>query len=1157
MSTGNRTSDRDPVDLLAEEFVARYRRGERPALAEYIDAHPDLAEEIEELFPALIMVEQVRPVEVDPSPDLPGGRPLPRAILPPIERLGDFRILRLLGRGGMGVVYEAIQESLGRHVALKVLPPHGRLDPTQLGRFRREARAAARLHHTNIVPVFAVGEHDGVPYYAMQFIRGQGIDAILDELRRLRHQGTAVIDATPPGPDNQPNPDRPGRGAVPAEPSATGADGEAFTAAIARGLLSGEFAVPAEDESARPASGRTAPPDPTAPADGATTVAGGNARGDAIAPPPSEHSDLISQPDAAYFRTIARIGAQAADALSYAHAQGICHRDIKPSNLLLDATGVVWIADFGLAKAEDGDGAGLTHTGDIVGTLRYMAPERFNGWADGRSDVYALGVTLYEMLTLHPAFDEPDRLKLIDRISSGAVPSPRSIDPNIPIDLQTIVLKAMARDAGERYVSARALAEDLERFLADRTILARRSSARERAWRWCRRNPALAALISLAASLTILVAIVSTVAAVVSLRQLDRTRKAELQARLALGESRLSEGAALRRTGLIGQRFDSLDRLAEAAKVLGGDREGRLRVPVIRNQVISALGLTDMRVRWQRDHGDVYSFSVDSALERYAVAERSGSVVVYRLDDHRELVRLPGPEKGGFWHAETRFSPDGELLVTDHIGAGGGGDLLRVWHLGRRELVGSLQNRGGGGFYGGTFSADSRDLLFCPPEGGIAVWDRVERRVVRRLPLDFAPHHLAFDPQGRRLAVNNNDGAAPRVAILEFESGRVLADWRSQVGNQNLAWSADGQLLAIGSYSDDCRVYVWNVRRRELASVLQGHASYIINAQFAHTGYLLATSCSYSATRLWDAASGEPLATAPGSLLGFSRDDHRLAYGVEGAIGIWDVASGDECRTLHPAMHGNRSGRRDSTQVFSGAFSPDGRLLATGDRDGVRLWEAETGREVAHLEDRDCDDVLFHPDGKSLITSGGWGLYRWPIRPDPEYGSDAIRVGPPELLRETTGYERNRATWLPDHRSLALTENPSARVLLVDSSHPHPVWSRAAVLDSGENRKMTSVAVSPDGRWLAVGGWQQVGVRVWDLRRRRLERLLRPNDASGDTSFIVGFSPDGRWLISSTGSTSGNRYNFWRTGTWEMGRRIDQERHGIASGARSSPATAG
>ena len=264
------------------------------------------------------------------------------------------------------------------------------------------------------------------------------------------------------------------------------------------------------------------------PADTATAV-GEMVPTDEMAALSTERSGLISQPGGIYFRTVARIGAQTADALAYAHAQGICHRDIKPSNLLLDAAGVVWVADFGLAKAENGDGDGLTHTGDIVGTVRYMAPERFNGWADARSDVYALGTTLYEMLTLRPAFVDFDRLKLIDRISNGPVHKPRSIDSRIPIDLETIVLKAMARETSERYVSARALADDLERFLGDRTILARRSSPRERAWRWCRRNPALASLISLAATLTVLVAIVSTVAALVSIRQLDRTRKAERQ----------------------------------------------------------------------------------------------------------------------------------------------------------------------------------------------------------------------------------------------------------------------------------------------------------------------------------------------------------------------------------------------------------------------------------------------------------------------------------------------------------------------------------------------------------------------------------------------------------------------------------------------------
>ena len=190
-----------------------------------------------------------------------------------------------------------------------------------------------------------------------------------------------------------------------------------------------------------------------------------------------------------FFRSVAQIGRQAAQGLAYAHARGIVHRDIKPSNLLLDTAGVVWITDFGLAKAEDD---GLTATGDILGTLRYMAPERFRGEGDARADVYALGLTLYELLTLRPAFDSSDRLKLIERIKTEEPARPRSLDGRIPRDLETIVLKAIDKDPERRYPTADAMAEDLRRFLDDEPIQARRISGAERAWRWCRRNPGLA-----------------------------------------------------------------------------------------------------------------------------------------------------------------------------------------------------------------------------------------------------------------------------------------------------------------------------------------------------------------------------------------------------------------------------------------------------------------------------------------------------------------------------------------------------------------------------------------------------------------------------------------------------------------------------------------
>src|SRR5271165_6497788 len=180
-------ADRNPVEVLAEEFVERRRRGECPSLSEYTRKYPELAEAIADLFPALLVMERVKPVaEVRPASGGPDAAFPIDLVRPAQSQFGDFRILREVARGGMGVVYEAVQESLGRHVALKVLPNHRMADPSQLERFRREARAAAMLHHTNIVPVFGVGEHEGVHYYAMQYIQGQGLDAVLREVKRLR-----------------------------------------------------------------------------------------------------------------------------------------------------------------------------------------------------------------------------------------------------------------------------------------------------------------------------------------------------------------------------------------------------------------------------------------------------------------------------------------------------------------------------------------------------------------------------------------------------------------------------------------------------------------------------------------------------------------------------------------------------------------------------------------------------------------------------------------------------------------------------------------------------------------------------------------------------------------------------------------------------------
>ncbi len=937
---------------------------------------------------------------------------------------------------------------------------------------------------------------------------------------------------------------------------------------ITHGLLTGRFT-----DSAAASVGDV--PDATA-AGGATQPATSGApdgiRGTVEAPSgggaDSSSGSFAGQPEAVYFREIARLGAQVADALEYAHRQGVIHRDIKPPNLLLDTRGNVWVTDFGLAKVVEGDDLSQSH--DLVGTLRFMAPERFRGVTSPLGDVYSLGAALYELLTLQPAFAQRDQARLVDQVTREPPAPLRQHDRRIPRDLETIVLKALAKDPKNRFRSAGELHDELRRYLESRPIRSRRVGPVERLWRWSRRNPGLAAASILAVMLATALLVGSSVAAWVYRDQrmtleieqgktqanltralqaertandrLARTEKAEREGQLALGQSLLSEGAALQRTGLSGQRFESLDRLAQAARILAADPEGRKLLPEIRNHAIAALCLPDLRVRRQHDCGDVFDLGVDAAVERYALVDRSGAVIVCRLDGDRELMRLPGPDHRDFWWASPAFSPDGELLVARYALKGGRGALLRVWHLSRRELLASLPSRG----YA-VFHPTSRRALFAAPEGGIAIWDRDERRVVRSLPLDFRPSNYAIDPAGRRLAVNNADVASPRLVILEVETGRVLANWTSHVGIGATAWSADGQLLAVGNYGRDPRVYVWNVRDGALSSVLEGHPLEVLSAQFAHTGFLLATGSWDTTTRLWDAASGEPLMSAPGGLRGFAPDDRRLAFQNRREIGVWDVATASECRTLHPGMLGNRSERRDASAVRQADFSPDGRLVATCDFDGVRLWETDSGCELAHLKTGECETVLFHPDGQSLISASIWGVYRWPISLDPAHGPDAIRVGPPELLRETAGAVDNHAAWLPDHRTLAIIDNPNARVLLVDTSRPHPAWSRAITFDAGNSHRMKMVGVSPDGRWLAVGGWYEPGARVWDLHRRRLERILCPQDAVGDTKFFTGFSPDGRWLVSCTCPDAGRTsYHFWRVGTWALERRIDQKRSGMA-----------
>ncbi|MGI9474077.1 MAG: protein kinase domain-containing protein [Rubripirellula sp.] len=393
LDSASKPDPRHPIESIASDYAESVRGGQRGTIDKVVESNPQHESELRELLPVIQQLEKARQSHIQ----RPAGLATLGASRP--DHLGDFELVRQIGRGGMGVVFEAVQRSLGRKVALKVLPTSLLADGDQLRRFQREARTAASLHHTNIVPVFGVGEDQGFHYFVMQRIDGRGLDRVLSD--------------------------------------------------------------------------------------------------------PDTH--LTS-------REVAELGRQAASALAYAHQQNVLHRDIKPANLLVSEHLELWVTDFGVAKAIESEA--VTRTGDVVGTLRYMAPEQIVGDTDVRSDIYSLGVTLYELLAGRPAVDDTSiREAIVARKPAPTPPPLRQLNASVPVDLDTILHAAMSADPAKRYQTAEAFEKDLEHFLEGEPITRRRMPFYERGYRWAKQNPAIASLSAISLMLLTSVALISSVGA--------------------------------------------------------------------------------------------------------------------------------------------------------------------------------------------------------------------------------------------------------------------------------------------------------------------------------------------------------------------------------------------------------------------------------------------------------------------------------------------------------------------------------------------------------------------------------------------------------------------------------------------------------------------
>jgi WD40 repeat protein/serine/threonine protein kinase len=1086
------------LDHLAGEFAERFRRGERPSLQEYIDRHPQLADDIRELFPAMVEIEQAE-----------GDRRQtdePTAKTPPLEQLGDFRILREIGHGGMGIVYEAEQVSLGRHVALKVLPRKMLVDAQTQRRFEREAKAAAKLHHTNIVPVFGVGQHDGLPYYVMQFIPGLGLDEVLEELQRLQ-------------------PGKPGSGNIPGR---TGGElrvsrKDISAAAVARSLLTGRFTPAAEKEDEAPAAriDATAAQAPGAAVDLAppveTPVAGrlsdtfSLSSSSVVLPGTGRQS---GKKQLTYWQSVAQIGVQVADALQYAHGQGIQHRDIKPSNLLLDTTGTVWVTDFGLAKADDHQN--LTHTGDLLGTLRYMPPEAFDGKTDARSDVYSLGLTLYELLAFRPGFDERERAKLIKQVTSTEPARLGKVNPQVPRDLVTIVHKAIERDPGRRYPTAGDLAADLRRFQEDRPVQARRVSEAERLWRWGRRNPALAALVAITCS-ALLSLLIGAWWHTLDLRianQLaeDRRQQAENSAQEAqrhLYRSLLGEARALRQARGYGFREKSWRLLHQALLLETPEKE----VGQLRREAVACMGdyVGLASTIWQDFEADIHLVALQPHGVQLALGLSDGSVLVRNINTGADIVRLreagaritalhfgpdgsklvTGDDRGtikvwestpaGQWNASKTLTgdplpaavsslaiaPDGRLLAAGF----GRGPTLSVWNLADGQRQAPFRGSRGEQLGGLAFSPQA-DLLAAAydhrEEHGILLWDVASRQLKPAvLPSLESVAQVVFSPNGRHLAATCGDGGIVVYDTLTFQRRLFVAGY-NPVG---VAFSPDSQLLAIPSIQFGV-VRLWNVSTNREVAVLS-HPGDPRWVEFSSDGRALVTAHPRS-VRIWNlAGDGEKVLLSgheggvPG--IAFSPDGKLLAsVGKDRTATIWDPATG---RILHRLT------------AFGGvlhavAFSPDSRLLAIGDRiGGIHIWEVGSWQELpvpAHRTGHEIWSLAFSPDGRYFAACGlPSGLTLWRLEFQP--GSVGKKA---RLQLETVVYFAEAfvqfVCFSPDSNLLVRCDGLTA--LLWDLRTSRPLPSLPAKQVSPQN----SLAFRPDGKQVTVIG-PSLAPEVWDV----------------------------------------------------------------------------
>ncbi|MBK8975933.1 MAG: serine/threonine protein kinase [Planctomycetes bacterium] len=1075
----------DPVEALLFQCLERDACRPDRAIEDACALHPELAPTLRRRYAEILALGIAEEPQAEPDSDP--------------ERFGDYRILRRLGSGGMGVVYLAEQRAMGRRVALKLLHPGQLHFGPARERFDREIHAVSRLDHPGICTVYEAGTADGTPFIAMRYVDGENL---AERIARLRS-------STNPDPRH-----------------------------LADGLAHG---------------------------------------------PESEPSGSSSHGGSAH--AIAWLVERLARAVHTAHEAGLVHRDIKPANVMITAEGDPVLLDFGLARDDTVEGAELTRSGDVLGTPSYLAPEQVQarrGGVDRRADVHALGVLLYECLTLRCPFESTSREELYRQILGETPPNPRRFHRGLSPDLRAILDRALEKDPRRRYRSALELAEDLRRVRSSQPVAARRIGPVGRATRWARRHPAATAIIVLlSVGLATTIALLREVA--------DQRRRARALALASLSAEALETDTTL---ALL---------LARAAVDLeeGAEEVSRLHAAVtsVRERAIltghggqvwsaeyssdGALLLTaslDHTARLWRADGEFVrafrhpervqsaAFDPDPSRRRFVTAGFDGIVRLWSLDAEEPLWAREhgdGPIRAGFAPAGDRILSWATTREFARHADGPFDDFsAKLWSLDGQPVGAAMVHESM--LEAAVFSPSGHRVATASRDGTVRVWDERGAAVGDPLRHELPVISVAWATDGC-LATGCYDGCvriwtlgAPEIACRACEEGH-----EEQV--TGLGFSPDGELLV--STSDDCTAKLWNRRGENLATmrheagvqgpefaprgdrfatagldqtvrvfdrtgalvdVLRGHDDVVVSARFAPDGRQVVTASEDRTARVWSVGSTDlPILTGHGSVAysaRMSRDGRRiLTASREGRVRLWDVEGG-ECTVLW-----------EGDKVQRAVFAPSETSVLFACYDGhARRLDLE-GRVLAEFEPVPGKAVLaaeFSPDGSRVLVAAIPGVVQL-------YALDGTPIGPP-LEYEQPVYDvefaadgsfgvarlgaihlydaeaRPRGAPIPVHFSnlawlsfsldgkqlLTAIDETTAAVLDLDG--------RQVVALHGHEGEVTWGEFSPHGDRIVTASRDRTA-RLWDRSGRELAVLRGHRGAV----FMAAFSPAGDRVLTA------------------------------------------